>query len=94
MVRAIEFENLNVAYGSAGSEQTFTFSSAIEIEWDENGALFTQPGDSGALVLTYDDFRPIGLHFAAPDKYRVSYVMPLKRICDIFERRYCKGLPT
>jgi hypothetical protein len=76
-VSAIEFRNLNVTYGT----DDFTFSSAIELQWDE-GPLFTKPGDSGALVLTEGDFRPIGIHFAASEEDRLSYVMPIKRICD------------
>jgi hypothetical protein len=81
VVSGVEFENFAVWFDTNDS---FTFSSVIELQWD-GGHPFTLDGDSGALILAQDGLRPIGLHFAASDLDRLSWAIPLKRICDTFE---------
>ncbi len=88
-VSGIGFQ-VQVALGSETSRQVFSFSGVDEIEWDAKGSVFTAPGDSGALVLTSPDLRPVGLHFCAiggANGAGRSYVIPWWCIHDIFEVR-------
>ena len=78
-------QNLQVAYRTPRGDMKYIVSSVIEILWEDSGPPFTLPGDSGSMVLIEDGLRPLGLHFAALETGRRSFVIPMKRICDIFE---------
>ncbi|MEJ1975247.1 MAG: hypothetical protein WDN49_03455 [Acetobacteraceae bacterium] len=81
MISAIETDNVLVKFGPGGS--TYLFNGVHEILWGADKPLFTAPGDSGAMVVTEEGLRPVGLHFCAAtnaDGKRVSYVVPWTRI--------------
>ncbi|MGO9264706.1 MAG: hypothetical protein ACLQBA_07445, partial [Candidatus Binataceae bacterium] len=61
-LNAIDFENLEVHFASGGAP--FIFSGVHEVLW-EKGTTFSAGGDSGALVLSVDGLRPIGINFCA-----------------------------
>lgn len=64
-----------------------TFGRVHEVAWDVGAPPFTEGGDSGALVMTADDLRPIGIHFCAVplgDGTHRSYTIPWDRIAATF----------
>ena len=86
-ISAVKFQNVRVQFGSGSAAHIFTFSGVHEVLWDSGGDRFTEPGDSGSLVMTVADLRPIGLHFCAVaglDGSNVSYVVPWERVVDTF----------
>jgi len=77
ILRGWDFE-FSVPYPSG----TFWFTNQLWFEADGGGA-FTQPGDSGSLVVTRSDNRPVGLHFAG-DGGRNSYSNPIEVVLQRF----------
>lgn len=71
-----------------GKWQTYPFSDVIEIESLSASEPFARGGDSGALVFTIPDLRPIGLHFMSvplEGQPSLNYLMPLDRICAMLQ---------
>ena len=67
--------------------RAITFGRVHEVRWPGAGKPFTEAGDSGALILTADTLRPIGIHFCAVplvDGAHSSYMIPWDRIADTF----------
>jgi len=85
-LNAVDFQNLEVQFSG---EAPFVFSGVHEVRWDK-GTIFSAFGDSGALVLSLDGLRPIGINFCALSGGRdmkLSYVVPWSRIEDIYGAR-------
>lgn len=61
--------------GYPGGNSAF-FSGSIAISG--NGGVFTQPGDSGSIVWTFDEARnPVGMHFAGTSNFSRSFSNPI-----------------
>ncbi|HVY14298.1 MAG TPA: hypothetical protein VHB27_03660 [Rhodopila sp.] len=81
VINSLDFDNLAAQFGPDGP--IYLFNGVYELLWDKDEAPFTAGGDSGAMILTEDGLRPVGLHFCAvgnQDGSRVSYVVPWARI--------------
>jgi hypothetical protein len=78
-VTTVDMDNFRI---DVGARNPITFAGVHEVRWLD-GQPETQPGDSGALVMTQDGLRPIGIHFCAiplEDGAVASYVISWKRI--------------
>ena len=67
-----------------GVRATYPFPDVIEVSSLTARSPFARGGDSGALVFTLPDLRPIGIHFCSlpvEDEPSLNYLMPLDRIC-------------
>lgn len=70
-----------IPYRSAKFNSHVHFTGVWLIVGD-NGAPFSQPGDSGSLVVTEDGSRAVGLLFAGSDT--VSAIIPIRTVLDRF----------
>jgi len=83
-VSAFNVNRLGVAYDTA---ESIIFDGQIEIEALHPGADFSLGGDSGSLILTADERRPVGLLFAGGDQGGVdggpvTYANPIEEVLD------------
>lgn len=62
---------INVTINVGYSKGTARFIRQFEVKGD-NGKIFSSGGDSGSLVVTAADRRPVGLHFAGGGAYGYS----------------------
>jgi hypothetical protein len=93
-VTSTELENFAPTLDRKGKVERYVFPGVIEIESLEKSKPFARAGDSGSLVLTKPDLRPIGIHFcSSPIAGQPSrnYLMPIDRICDMLKVTLING---
>ena len=77
-ITAIELDDVQVHYGSAG---VFSFDGVIEVR--DDASHFSQPGDSGSVILA-EDGRGVGLLFAGTEgvegQFGATYASPLQEV--------------
>jgi hypothetical protein len=83
-VSAFNVNRLGIAYDTA---ESMIFDGQIEIEPLDSGTDFSDGGDSGSLILTADERRPVGLLFAGGDQGGVdggpvTYANPIQEVLD------------
>lgn len=79
LIRAVELDNVTVLYHGIGN---IAFDGVYEIRWQDARTPFTQPGDSGSIIFTEDEFFAFGLHFAGGSRHDgvgVSYCCDLRK---------------
>lgn len=70
-----------------GAREAYTFGSVVEVSPTPAGPDFATRGDSGALVVTQDGLRPVGIHFCSVPMEAegwTSYLIPWWRIVSDF----------
>jgi hypothetical protein len=84
VVTALAFQNLDVQLGAA----IYRFAEVHEVAGSPGAEPYSRPGDSGSMVMTEQELRPIGLHFCAiggNGNAGRSYVVPWHLIAEFLE---------